>query len=75
LSQAAQTGDQRNAIHVRHVEIGDDQVRLLLLAKAQALHAIVRREDLIAGGLQRHFDGFPDAHGVIHGDYGFGHGR
>jgi hypothetical protein len=50
--QAAQRLDQGEAVHLRHVLVGQDQVDGLQLRLVQAILAVDRFHHLVAGGLQ-----------------------
>src|SRR6185503_80183 len=65
-----QRGDELEAVHVRHVDVADDEVRRI------AQHEVARRDrvrgdvHLVAGRAQVQLEQLPDARFVVNDEYG-----
>ncbi len=55
---------QLEAVHLRHHQVDDDQVRDALVQFAQGLGSAARRHDFIAGVLEDPLEDLP-GHGVV----------
>src|SRR5690606_34596761 len=58
--RAADLPDGLDPLHLRHDDVGDDEVELLLPQTGEALLAVARRDHVIARRLQRALEGAED---------------
>src|SRR5690606_1223115 len=69
--------DEVEAVHVRHVHVGEDQVELLRLHRLHSLDTIARFLEVRvvdAGLTDAAHDDLPHRRGVVHDQYVLGHG-
>ena len=65
---------QRDAVHDRHVDVGEEQVELALLQMRQRVGAVLAHRDFVAALLQPPGDEFPERQLVLR-DKDFRHQR
>ena len=63
---------QRDAVHDRHVDVGQEQIELALLQVLKRLRAVVGHRDFVAALLQPPGDEFPERQLILR-DQDFGH--
>ena len=73
LGLGAQGLDELQAVHVGHVEIGDDDVDLIVRQHLQGIDPVIGLDDMEAGVAQGHGDHLAHGPGIIDGQYSLAH--